>query len=270
MYRIVLIIGFLGIFCHYASAENFPTGSRSAGMGNASVTLTDGWSVYHNQAGLARLEKPWIGFHHENRFIIPEYGLQSIGAAIPGKYGTFGIQISYFGYSQYNESIIGLAYAKALGEKVSLGVRLDYFNMFIADNYGNRGTVIGEVGILAQPFENFFVGAHLFNPTQSSVAEYDNERVPTIIRIGIGYKFSDKLYVAAETEKDMEMNPVFKAGIDFMIIENLFLRTGISTNPTQNTFGLGYKLKRFRADIAFSTHQVVGLTPHFSLSYEFK
>lgn len=265
-----LLIFLLIYLISYSGNDNYPTGSRSASMGNSSVTLSDVWSTHHNQAGLANLTKPTIGFHHENRFIVKEYGLQSLAFVLPTNSGNFGVSLSYFGYSKYNESKIGLGYAKKLGDKISFGVQLDYFNTHIAEDYGNKGAAVAELGILVEPKENFFIGVHVFNPTMSKIAIYDNERIPTIFRVGIGYKFSDNLYIATETEKDIDFDPVFKAGVEYMMIKDFFIRAGISTNPVQNSFGIGYVHKRLKADIAFSTHQILGITPHFTVIYEFK
>jgi len=55
-----------------------------------------------------------------------------------------------------------------------------------------------------------------------------------------------------------------------MVIKDFFIRAGISTNPVQNSFGIGYVHNRLKADIAFSTHQLLGITPHFTVIYEFK
>ncbi len=41
-------------FFSYGGNENWPLGSRQAGMGFTGVTLSDIWSSSHNQAGLAK------------------------------------------------------------------------------------------------------------------------------------------------------------------------------------------------------------------------
>lgn len=35
--------------------------------------------------------------------------------------GAFGLQADYFGYSNYNETQIGLGYARSLGKKIDVG-----------------------------------------------------------------------------------------------------------------------------------------------------
>jgi hypothetical protein len=252
-----------------ATAQNYSLGSRSAALGNSSVTLRDIWSIHHNQAGLAYLEVPSAGFHFENRFLVPELGLRAGVFGYPTKYGTFGLCVSYFGYRQYNESKFGLAYALRLGKVLSAGIQIDYLNTFFEAEYGNKGTVIGEIGLLAEPVRHLYIGAHLFNPTRSKIADYNDEREPTILRIGMGYHFADKVYVAAEAEKDLDFATTFKGGLEYRFLKNLFLRAGVSSNPAQPSFGIGYVLKGFKADIAFSSHPNLGITPHFSLTYQF-
>jgi hypothetical protein len=121
----------------------------------------------------------------------------------------------------------------------------------------------------SEPLKNLYIGAHVFNPTKAKIAEYDDERIPTIFRIGLGYNFSDKVLVSIESEKDIEYDPSFKFGIEVIMKKYVYLRAGISTNPVLNTFGIGYALKRFKVDIAFSKHPVLDYTSHISMSYSF-
>ena len=85
----------------------------------------------------------------------------------------------------------------------------------------------------------------------------------------MGYNFRDKAFLAIETEKDIDYNPVFKAGLEFRLIEKLMLRAGISTNPVQNSFGITYSLGKFKVDIAFATHRELGMIPFVSVGYDF-
>ncbi|MBI5219973.1 MAG: hypothetical protein HY958_13685 [Bacteroidia bacterium] len=249
--------------------DDNPFGARSAGMANASVMLSDIWSISHNQAGLASLKNMSVGFHYENRFLVNELSLKAGTFILPTKTGVFGLSISQFGYSKYNESKIGLAFAKSLGEVFSAGIQFDYINTYFSEYYGNKGTAVVEIGVRAVPKENFYIGAHIYNPTRSKIAAYHDERIPTIMRLGLGYNFSRKVLVTAETEKDIENDPVFKAGIEYNFMEHLFIRTGVASNPEKATFGIGYEIKGLKADLAFSTHPQLGLTPHFSLLWEF-
>jgi hypothetical protein len=257
-------VGFL-----YA-ADNYPVGARSAGVANASVTYSDVWSAFHNQAGLAELKNPSAGVYFENRFLISELSLKSFAVAVPvSKAGTFSLNLTQFGYNLYNEKKAGIGYGKKLGEKFSAGIQLDYLSTYIADDYGTRNSFAVEAGFIAEPIKNLKLGAHVFNPNKAKVAEYTDERVPVIMRFGASYKFSEKILISAEEEKDIDQKSAFKAGIEYHVVEILYLRGGIASNPTLSTFGFGLNINQFVLDIASSYHQELGFSPQFSLGYNF-
>ena len=265
--KLFILIILFQLFVIVSFADNYPTGARNAGMANTGVMFSDFWSIQHNQAGLGFAENFEVGIYSENSFLVKELTLNSGALVYPSKLGVFGLSLTHFGYSQYNESKIGFAYSKKLSEKFSVGIQFDYLNTHFSEEYGNKSTMAVEIGILAKPIEKLSIGAHVFNPTQSEIAEYDNEKIPTIFSVGMGYTFTEKVVLAIETEKDILEPMIFKTGIEYQVVDNLFLRAGISTNPIKNSFGLGYKMKNFTADISFSTHQSLGMTPHVSLMY---
>ena len=263
----------------YAGGENYPVGARSAAMANASVNLSDLWSVHHNQAGLSGITAPIAGIHYENRFSMKELSLKAIAFAmpLPGEGdNVIGLSMVSFGYASYSDMKIGLAYAKKLGKKYSVGLQLDYLRTSIANDYGQVSNFAIEAGLQAEILENLSVGVHIFNPTRSKILEYTiqevpkTERIPTIMRVGINYKFSEKVQVALETEKDVYFKPIFKGGIEYHPIEMLYLRGGISSDPVYNTFGFGLDMNNFRLDFAASKHQVLGYTTQISLMYNFQ
>lgn len=254
----------------YAGNENYMVGAGPAGMANAYVMRSGIWSTYHNQAGLARLENITTGFYFENRYGISELGVQSFAVSAPFKSGNFGLSVTHFGYSEYNENKFGLAYAHSFGEKFSAGIQFDYFYLHLPGDYGTNGTFVVEAGILAEPVDKLTFGVHIFNPTRTKIADFLDERIPTIMRAGFGYAFTENLSFNIETEKDLEQKARFKAGIEYMVIQDLYLRTGFATNPNQNYFGLGYKFKNFSANMAFSTNPVLPMSTHIAIIYTFK
>lgn len=252
-----------------AGNEDYPIGARSAGMGNASVSLGDLWSAHHNQAGLAFVHDVSAGVSYENRFLLKEISVRGGAVALPIKAGTFGLCITNFGYSQYSENKYSLSFAKAFGEKLSAGIAMDYLSTKIAEGYGNRGALAAEAGIIAKPLKGFTIGVHVFNPTRAKISAYDDERLPTIIRLGGDYMFSDKVRLAVEAQKDIKYKAEFKAGLEYLPVKELYLRIGVSTNPTLSTFGFGLNLKNFKIDFAASYHQTLGISPQLGLSYTF-
>jgi hypothetical protein len=252
------------------ASENYPLGSRAAAMGNAAVAISDLWSVHHNQAGLASLDKFQAGVHHENKFMVPEFALQALALALPARPGTIGLSYTYFGFSKYNESKLGLAFGRSFGERISAGVQINYLHTYIAEDYGNTGNVTVEGGFIAEPVPGLFIAAHIYNPSRSTIRTYYDQPLPVILRFGMAGFLGERLLAAVEAEKDNEHNAVLKAGIEMGFHGPLYLRAGIISEPFRGSFGIGYVLGALVADLAFTNHQALGFTPHFTLSYRFR
>lgn len=268
MKYLVLVFIFLISFGVQAQ-NNHPTGARQSGMGGTGIVLSDVWATYHNQAGLAEISGLSLGVYFSNRFRMKELGLKSVAVAKPvSKYGTFALSYSYFGFELFNESKFGLAYAMKLSEKFSVGIQINYLLTQQGLDYGKSGNVAGEIGILSEPVENLYIAAHVFNPWRAKYTDYLNRTIPTIFRMGIAYNFSDKVLLIVESEKDIDYKAVFRAGLEYNIMGDFILRSGISTNPVEYSFGIGYKYRGITPDFAFVNHQILGYYFQFALNFE--
>ncbi len=266
----LLITALLGISIAVSATDNPPLGARTQGMAGCGAALNaDLWGVQNNQASLAGLEKFQAGIFYESRFMMSDLGMKAFAAGMPTKYGSFGLNVNSFGYSAYNEMKAGIAYGRKLGEHFSMGVQLDYFNTHLGENYGNSSTVGGEIGIMAEPVKNLTVGLHLFNPTRSKISGNVTERIPTIMRFGMSYKFSEQVFIIAEAEKDVDYKTTFRGGLEYRPLPAFYIRAGAASNPGLVAMGFGVALKKFRLDIASSFHSVLGFSPSVGLQYGF-
>lgn len=252
----------------YAGGENDPPGARSAAMANTGLTFTDIWSIYHNQAGLGYIQGPTASVFYENKFLINNFAYAGFAGAIPLGNGAIGVSYTNFGYSAYNEGKVGLAYGMKLSEKFAVGVQLNYHTIRIdADGYGSKGALSADVGFRLQVSKNVSLAAHISNPTRTSLNDYDDERIPTVIRFGAGYQISDDLLATGEVEKDIDMNPVFRAGVEYQPADILFLRIGASSNPGLLAFGFGLNFDAFKVDLSTTYHSTLGYSPQIALTY---
>ena len=253
-----------------AQTSDFPIGARSAGMGNASVALTDLWAIHHNQAAMVGLEQAGVAAYYENRFLLSNLNLQAATAVLPTpKAGVFGISYARFGNQLYNQSRYGFAYGKRLWKFLSVGLQLSYLNTTLAENYGSKHSFIAEIGLLSQVNSKLRIGFHAFNLTRTRLADGFDERVPMNFRLGAQYDFSKKVKLAVEAEKDLELPAVFKAGVEYFPADIVAIRVGVGTAPFRADFGLGLRLKFLHFDIAGSIHPVLGFSPKASLAYRF-
>lgn len=240
---------------------------RIAGLCYTSSVLYDIWSVNGNQAGLANFTNPTFGIGYENKFSVSELSTQAAVIGVPTKTGNFALSYKRFGYSLYSENNIGLAYGRKLGEIISAGLQFNYLHYQQTEDYGNRSVFLLEVGIIAKPIDNFLIGAHVYNPWNAKLADYNDERIASTFLFGLGYYFSDKVLFAIETEKNIEQKAQFKASIEYEPLQQLYLRTGMGTQPNQFSFGIGYTLWNFTTDIAFVTHETLPVSTEISINY---
>ena len=250
-----------------AQVGNDLIGARSAAIGGYNVTLSDVWSANNNQAGLGFMEDPSGGIYYENRFLLKETSYKAGAFVLPVKTGALGISITSFGFELYNETKAGFSYGQRFGDKFSMGVQINYLNTKLSQEYGSKTSITGAIGLIAKLSKELSLGVHVYNPSRAKLADYDNERVPTIMKLGLDYRFSDKVMLAVSTEKDVNFNAVVNAGVEYHITEIFYLRGGVSTNPTQYAFGFGIQLKDFKMDLSSSFHQTLGITPGISIIY---
>jgi hypothetical protein len=248
----------------------FPKGAKATGMGKNGLLNVDIWSVYNNQAALASIESGSAGLHYENRFAMNQLGT-SVGAfVLPALTGVFGFNIAHLGIDDYGETRIGIGYGKQLAKRLSLGVQFNYHLLNFMSGYPDFYTFTGEVGLIAEPLDNLFIGAHVFNPTFAKLNSRYEDPVPVIFEIGAGYKIAGKLMLTAEVEKERYDDISPRVGIDYSLFKSMSLRSGVSFNPVEICFGVGWVAKkRFGLDFAFYHHESLGYSPQISLSYRF-
>lgn len=244
-------------------------GARALGMGNASVTVSDQWGVFNNIAGIAKTQYVSVFASYENRFGLAEFQTFSLGGviSISKKWGSFGISFSRFGDEVYNEQKLGLGYAHQIAN-VSLGIKLNYVQANIQD-LGSGGNIAFELGGIAELIPSIlFFGAHIYNFNQSEIsAEFENEKIPVVMKAGLSYRPLESLMLNLETEKDVEQAAIFKAGLEYELIESLKFRTGINSQTEASFFGLGFSPRFLEFDYALAWTGDLGLTHHVSLSY---
>lgn len=261
----ILIFGFSISY----SIENYPAGARSRALSNAFISVTDAWSTFHNQAGIAGLENISAGFYYESRFMIDELSLAAETLILPTKSGNFGIGFSQFGKGSFKENKFGLSYALALSEKLSAGIQLDYFSQRFPENDRSKGTATFETGFIYSPNKKLFLGAHVFNPISAGIDTPEGkQKMPAVIRFGGHYQFDEMVMLIAEIQKDTENPLSVKSGIEFSPVRNLALRFGVSGKPFSYTAGIGYKFGKINTDIGFGYHGNLGITPAVSIQFE--
>ena len=265
-----LILLFLSIhFIINGQTVRRPVGAVYTGLGAYSNNHVDVLSFSNNQASLAQMKNASVGVYGERRFMLNELSLYQFAIAVPTNSGNFGVHAGYFGFSDYNESQMGLAYARKLGNKVDVGVQFNY-NGIQAIGYGNSSAVNFEIGTIFHLTDKLNAGVHAYNPVGGKYGKDSEEKLASIYTVGLGYEASDKFLVSAEIEKEENQTVNVNAGMQYKFLPQFMIRAGIATNTSVLYGGASLFLKTFRLDVVASYHPQLGVTPGLLLIYDFK
>lgn len=238
-------------------------GARSQSMGNTKVFLPDAWTYFNNIGALDRIEQSEISAGFDNRFGISELSSVDLAAGWKTDFGTLGLGISRFGGKLFNQQLLGIGFSNTLGI-VSLGAKVDWFQTSI-EGFGTGNAFIFSLGGVAELGPKFFLGAHFSNLNRAKLSQNSEQRLPTFVQMGISYLPGESVKILAEIEKDIELDPIVRAGIEYKLTEWILLRTGISSRPAQISFGLGLRKDQFGFDYAYGQNTALGRSHHLSL-----
>lgn len=238
-------------------------GARSQGMGNTKIFLPDSWTYFNNIGALDRIEEAQISAGFDSRFGIPELSTVDLGLGWKNDFGTIGFGVSRFGGKLFNQQLLGMGFSNTLGI-VSLGAKVDWFQTNI-EGFGTGNALLFSLGGVAELGPRFFFGANFSNLNRAKLSQNNEQRLPTVVQMGVSYLPTDAVRILAEIEKDISLDPILKAGVEYQLQKWIFLRTGISSNPARISFGLGVRKDQFGFDYAYGQNSALGRTHHLSL-----
>lgn len=240
-------------------------GAGEAGAGNLCVAKTGFWSSFHNQALLAQNNSLLLAINYENRFNISQLGTRTLGLIIPAGKTSLGLVYSSFGYADFKRGMTGLACGLNLSEKFSAGVQVDYFAEMVPGEYDDIHLVTGEAGIIFSASENTTIGIHIFNPVPASIRK---SKMETTLHAGAGTRLNNLLFAGAEVVMSTGSNIDLRLGFEYEMLKKFWLRSGFKTENNSFTFGFGYLAKFVKLDLAFATHEKLGVTSSASLIFK--
>ncbi|MGI4822725.1 MAG: hypothetical protein ACRYFV_16060 [Janthinobacterium lividum] len=285
-YLLVLFLsfGFTPALLHAQGNGPAGHGARAIALGNAATTLTNEvWAIANNAAGLGGITHPTVGIYFENRYLIPSLNVAAVAVALPlgeiepaatslparASRGVLGFEAQRFGGALYSETRVGAAYGYQLGV-VSVGGRLDMLQVSFQD-LGSRRVMVaslgGQAAILPQRLS---FGMYLYNISQAKLAEYQDERVPTVLRAGLAYHASKQVLLVAEAEKDVEHGAGLKAGLEYLPTPTVAVRLGYTSLSQQTTGGVGVRAGDFQFDYAAGWHSALGLSQYISVNWQWE
>jgi hypothetical protein len=245
-----------------------PLAANYTSIGAYSLNYADVFSFTANQASLAQLKNNSAGVYGERRFLLSELNNYTAAIGLQTHSGNFGIKANYSGFSDYNETQIGLAYARKLGSKVDVGAQFNYNGIRI-NSYGSATAINFELGTILHVTDKLHAGIHVANPVGGKFGKEQEEKLSSVYTVGLGYEASEKFFISTEIEKEENQPVNVNVGFQYKFIPQLLVRAGMSSATSSAWVGLGLTIKSFRIDITTTYYQQLGITPGLLLLFNF-
>lgn len=247
-----------------------PHGSRATALGSSYVTLTDFWSSLSNPANItAQTNLYTAGIFFENSYLIKELNLSSVGFSYTSKYLNAGFYLSRYGITSYNQGNAALVLGKQIWKNISIGGKICYHYIQVAEGYGSVAAFTGEFGLSAQPSKGLTVAIHVTNPTNEKIGAEVKETLPSSLVLGASYLTPWGFSVFTDIDKQLEQSIAFHSGLEWNIYKGLCARTGFRTSPNLLSFGIGYTSSLITFDLSASKHPTLGYSPQVATTIWF-
>jgi len=276
MFYIFFIAGWLfSPFLGTAQTLRRPVAAGYTGLGAYSIPHADVYAFTANQASLAQLNYNAAAIYAERRFLVRELDHYTAVAGLTTSSGSFGLMTAYSGSSEYNETQMGLAYGRKLGNKMDVGAQFNYYTIHIGAGYGSASAISFEAGTVLHLTERLHTGFHVNNPVggKFGIGHAGNnqaEKLSSVYSMGAGFDASEKFFISTAIEKEEDRPVSVNAGFQYKPIPQLLVRAGMASSTSSAWAGIGLVMRSFRLDITPGFHPQLGITPGLLLLFNFK
>ncbi len=290
MKRLFISLLLIGALSAQVFTDSWPGAAAGAGSGGAQVAVNQSmWAHSYNPAGLAFVDKIGGGFANNNPGTYGFASLSMFTAALPinETYGTISLHGDMLRTKNgetvlSSENALGVTHAFHLMKDLRSSFTAGYSLNLLFVNYGQSaglsgdgsdgidlGSVAGlgvDLGIRASLRNRAWMGIAVKNINGPKLGSSETEaQAPRKFVAGLGYMPYYGLTTSFEVEKIQGMDAQYRMGLDYAITEWFNIRAGVSTYPSQLTFGFGVKQSFFRLDYAYVNHPVLNGTHFFTL-----
>jgi hypothetical protein len=263
--KYLLLILFL--FFHSIIHSQFLPGSRRISLAHSDIALNnDIFAIFNNPAGLSLLNERQIGFYHSPApFGVKELSNSFITYIQPTNIGNFCVGGMYYGFDLYNESLINVAYANELYKDFFVGVT-NSIKIINIEGYGSGSKFNLILGGIYKISQKLSVGFSIHNFLRFQLIEdYFEFRYQT----GIAYFPYKNTSINFSISKQFDFPFAIHFGVEYPLIDYLFLRIGAQNEPNLYSGGLGIHYSNFEINYSVAAHLELSLTHQFDLLISF-
>lgn len=257
LYCVVLFMGISHSV--YPHGETNDVDVRALALGNIKA-LSRGLS---NPACLAFRKHKELATSVYNRFGMKELNTASIYTLIPNRAIDAACLLSAYGYEDYRLLQGQVNLAKKLFSSFSIGTNLTYLNENSILEPESRHYFSAGIGLYYRINESFELAFTTENLLRTS------SLLPVICNPGINCRLLPDCLVLIETGYDFGKHLDVKTGIEYEIADQFSVRAGFRSRSKMPSLGFAYTETRWKTEVAFLLHPILGLSSAIGVSYFF-
>ena len=265
MKKIFLLFNLFISICFAAKGQiSFPDAKTVAG-----VSRYDVFAPFENPATLSYVKKFEVSGFFQNRYAEKELSTAGGHIAVATKPLNIGAAFVQYGFMDYHEQMFSVGLAREIGKRFALSVQADYYCVHYSSLSGSDGKFLVQIGFVATPAKNLYIGFHTFNPVQTKLRTDGLELdIPSVFALGLSYWFNPKVVASAVCEKDIFGEFRFAVEADYAVYESFRVKAAcLKEGEIMPAVGCGVSVKGFAVDTNFKINTRLGVVPEIALTY---
>lgn len=248
--------------------DNYGSSAKSLSLANACVALTDEPSILLiNPGALGFLRGKGFQASLSRLYQLDELSERELYFAVPFRRLVLGAGLYVFGKRDYyQESVLRLAFAYRIKDRVSLGANFKYMRVSFSPRYVALSTISFDLGSTCKVNEKLQVGFAARNVNRPELVKHSDD-IPTNFSVGLAVFPFEEVTLLFDLSYEERYREQLHFGQEIKLLKNLPLRFGIQTSPACYAFGAGFNFDKLLLDYAYSNHSVLGNTHKISFSY---
>lgn len=213
-------------------------------------------------AGLAKSDHYRIVLGYQNPYNLKELQSLALGIIIPNP-AILGVSFYQSGTDGLINQQLAINASMTLS-RLNIGIRAKYWRVTVS-GINSLNSISLDAGIQVQISDQVLVGVFMSNLNQSKLSIH--ETIPVTWHSGISFKPGQNLLFQIEAGHVLGYHWEFTSGIEYVIKDKFFIRTGYNIPTKGHYWGLGFHSDPFEVNYAIDFHPYLGITHQAGISF---